>query len=96
MWCDGGNNIHAYSNAPSDTLCKPANYHCEHGAFVPNANILNLSDYYYDPSADDYYKDYYYGSYDSPDDYSDAGDDPDDYKYGDKDYSDAGDAPDDD
>jgi len=43
MYCDWENNIHAYSNAPKDTLCKPANYHCEGGGFVPNANVMNLA-----------------------------------------------------
>ena len=45
MYCDWENNIHTYGNAPSDTLCKPANFYCENGGFVPNANMLNLSDY---------------------------------------------------
>ena len=44
MWCDWEDNTHEYSNAPSDTLCKPANYRCSGGSFVlTHANMLNLS-----------------------------------------------------
>ena len=78
MWCDWENNIHQYSNAPADTLCKPANYHCESGGFVPNANLLNLKDYDYSKSGDceKYYWNEKYNEYVCDYDYYDYSDDP--------------------
>ena len=61
MFCDWENNIHQYSNAPSDTLCKPANYHCENGGFVKNKDaLLSLSGDYNESYDYEYCRNYNY------------------------------------